>query len=243
MKKIILFLRKMLVPAERIRNLWRRRSISQLPEYQKLTLRKNSSDESVFWQVFVEREYDFPLAIEPKLIIDGGANVGCTTLWFAEKFPQAKIIAVEPEESNFKVLQENIKQLPNVKAIRAGIWDKSCDLQVKDIGLGNWAFEIEQAGENEKNKFSAVTINQILAESGFQEIDILKLDIEGAEKEIFEASCEAWLSRTKVLIIELHEYFREGINKAFNEAIAKYDFEQFKKGEKVILIRRNKDEK
>jgi FkbM family methyltransferase len=238
MKKIILFFRKMLVPAERVRNLWRRRIIGQISEYQKLILRKNTSDESVFWQVFVEREYDFPLSIEPKLIIDGGANVGCTTLWFAEKFPQAKIIAIEPEESNFKVLQENIKQLSNVNAIRAGIWDKNVDLQAKDIGLGNWAFEIMEAKENEKNKFPSLTIDKILADSGFAEIDILKLDIEGAEKEIFSAGYEAWLGRVKVLIIELHEYLRSGINKAFYEAIAKYDFKQFKKGEKIILIRK-----
>jgi FkbM family methyltransferase len=240
MKKIILAIRRALIPLERIRNYWRRQTIINIPEYGQLVVRKNTSDESVFWQVFVEKEYDFSFKIKPKLIIDGGANIGCTTFWFKNKFPEAQIVAVEPEESNFKILEQNVGHLPGVKLLRAGIWNENTNLQIKDPGLGKWGFETQAAEAGAKNSFPAVTIDKILADSGMPEIDILKLDVEGAEKEIFGPGCESWLSRTKVLIIELHEYLRLGVKSAFYSAIAKYDFKKFKKGEKIILLKNEK---
>lgn len=237
MKKIILAIRRAIIPLENIRNYFRRKIICHIPEYGQLTMRKNTSDESVFWQVFVDKEYDFPFDIKPKLIIDGGANIGCATLWFKKKFPEATIIAVEPEESNFKILKENVGGIPAVKLVQAGIWNKNTNLKIKDVGLGKWGFETEEANASDKNFFPAVTIDKLLVDSGFSEIDILKLDIEGSEKEVFESGYENWLGMTKIIIIELHDFFRDGASKAFYSAISKYNFKEARSGENIILIK------
>ena len=219
--------------------LWRQKMICKVPEFGEMTLRKNTSDSSVFWQVFVNKEYDVPLNIQPKLIIDGGANIGCATLWFRKKYPDAQIISIEPEESNFKILEENTKKLSKVKIIKAGIWNKNTALKIENPNLGKWGFETKETTNNEKGSLSAVTIDKILTDSGYEEIDILKLDIEGSEKEVFESGYENWLGKTKVIIIELHERMREGAEKSFYSAIAKYNFEKSQSGENIILIRRD----
>jgi FkbM family methyltransferase len=201
-------------------------------------MRKNTSDKKVFWQIFVEKELELDFKIEPKLIIDGGAYIGASTLWFAKKFPSAKIIAVEPEDSNFQLLQRNTAGLPNVKLIKAGLWNKNTDLKIKDIGLGKWGFVVTEAASDDNEKIKAVTIDKILADSGQAEIDILKLDIEGSEKEMFAEGYENWLSKTKVMIIELHERMRPGAEQSFRSAIAKYNFSESRNGEKIVLIKK-----
>jgi FkbM family methyltransferase len=214
------------------------KNIISLPEFGELHIRKNTSDENAFWQVFVEKEYDIKIDFQPKLIIDGGANIGCAVLWFRKKFPEAQIIAIEPEESNFKILQKNTEKLKNIKIIQAGIWNKNASLKIKNSGLGNWGFETKESADNDKNSTAAITIDKILADSGYEEIDILKLDIEGSEKEVFESGYENWLGKTKVIIIELHERMRKGAEKSFYSAIEKYNFKKEIKGENIILIKK-----
>jgi hypothetical protein len=68
--------------------------------------RQGTSDSEVFKDIFVRRNYRLPVYTRPKLIIDGGAYVGYSSLYFSLKYPEAKIIAVEPEDSNFELLEE-----------------------------------------------------------------------------------------------------------------------------------------
>src|SRR5207245_10256087 len=69
-----------------------------------ILLRRHTSDVAAFEQVFIDREYDLPIGDRrPKFIIDGGANVGCASVFFSRKFPQASIWAFEPERSNYDI--------------------------------------------------------------------------------------------------------------------------------------------
>ena len=61
--------------------------------------------------IFVLREFALPVKVEPKLIIDAGAYTGLSTLYYATKYPGAKIIAVEAESSNFEVLERHTSRL------------------------------------------------------------------------------------------------------------------------------------
>jgi FkbM family methyltransferase len=223
---------------QKIKNIFHPYLTSDVSGFGLFTMRKNTSDEKVFWQIFVEKELDIDYKIEPKLIIDGGANIGASTLWFAKKFPAAQVVAIEPEESNFKILEKNCGNLPNIKLIQAALWDKNVDLKIKNIGLGKWGFGVVEAKPDDKKKIRAVTLDKILADSGMAEIDILKLDIEGSEKELFESGYENWLNKTKVIIIELHERMRSGAKKSFRSAIAKYNFTESRNGEKIVLLKK-----
>lgn len=99
-------------------------------------LRTNTTDAPTFSQIFIQKDYDLRISIKPKLIIDGGANVGYASIWFANKFPKSKIYAIEPEAENYKILKSNTKKYSNVKLIKAGLWNKKALLKVLDKGYG-----------------------------------------------------------------------------------------------------------
>jgi len=163
-------------------------------KYKPLIIRNGTSDVEVFRQVFVQKDYKLPIKINPRLIIDGGANVGYTSLWFTGKYPNAKIIAIEPEEGNYKVLEENTKNYKNIERIKAGLWHRNTFLKVVDKGYGEWGFMTEEVDQEQEWNVKAIDLNTILKNSGYEEIDILKLDIEGAEREIFSTNYD-WLSK------------------------------------------------
>ena len=86
--------------------------------------------------------------------------------------------------------------------------------------------------------FRTTTVSKILAESGFDEIDLMKIDIEGAEKEVFSApDVDEWLSKVKVLVIELHDRMKKGCSRAFFTAMSKYDWHFELRGENLIFMR------
>jgi hypothetical protein len=82
----------------------------------------------------------------------------------------------------------------------------------------------------------AVTIREIMEEQQIDFIDVLKIDIEGAEKEVFSSDYDYWLSKTRVIIIELHDSMKEGCSKTFFESLGKYDFKTGISGENIICF-------
>ena len=179
------------------------------------------------------------MPIKPKFIIDGGANVGHAAIYFANRFPAADILAVEPEDSNFKIMRLNTKKYPKIKLLKAGIWNKSTNLEIDDTiskTEGHWAVMVKESARKTKKSVKAVNIWDLLKKSGHGKIDILKIDVEGAEKEIFSSDYEKWLEKVRILIMELHDRYKEGCSKAFYSAVRKYPFKKSRKGENIILI-------
>jgi FkbM family methyltransferase len=211
----------------------------KLPEVNKdICVRINTTDPVVFQQIFQHREYELPsLSFTPKFIIDGGANVGYASIFFANTYPNAKIVAIEPERTNFEVLKYNTKSYEQVEIIKSGLWHKNTHLKVKDIGLGKWGAIVEETDSLDPDGFRAITISSILESSKMDEIDILKLDIEGAEKELFLYEYQGWLEKVKVIIIELHDRMKKGCSNSFFRAISNYNFVSFVKGEHIILMK------
>ena len=95
-----------------------------------IKLRKETSDLRTFYQVFVNNEYDIKVPFDPKIIIDGGANIGLFSILISNRFPQSKIIAIEPDSENFKLLEHNLSGYPTVSCENAGIWSKNTSLKV-----------------------------------------------------------------------------------------------------------------
>jgi FkbM family methyltransferase len=203
-----------------------------------LIIRKGTSDWEVFKAIFARRELNLPVKLEPKLIIDAGAYTGLSTLYFASKYPLAKVIAVEPEQSNFDILLRHTQEISRIKCIKAGLWNHNAFLKVVDRGLDKWGFGVREASADEEYDVQAVTIKHLLKESNLDKIDILKLDIEGSEKQIFLEGYEEWLPKVDVIIIELHDFLIEGCSDALYSAINIDDWVEYKKGEKVVLIRK-----
>ncbi len=204
-----------------------------------LKVRLRTSDASVFQGIFLEDAYDLSfLNLNPRTIIDGGANVGYASIFFAHAYPQARIYAVEPEESNFQALLENTKFYPNIIPVRAALWHKEGKLRIENPKADKWSFVVTESTENEPlDTVDALTIDQLLAMAKTELIDILKLDIEGAEAELFCANYENWLEKTNVIIIELHDRIREGCSDALYNATANHNFQKVERQEHVILFK------
>nr|WP_314897191.1 FkbM family methyltransferase [uncultured Flavobacterium sp.] len=204
-------------------------------------LRPKSSDLLTFHQIFTFKEYDINLGFIPRFIIDAGANIGLASIFFANKFPETKIIAIEPENSNFEMLEKNTKDYENVLLNKRALSNESnLSFDVVDKGFGNWGFVTEIHDLNIIHKVvdtvRSITIDEILIENNLEYLDLLKIDIEGGEKKLFESNYENWLPKTKCIIIELHDGITKGSSKSFFNAISKYDFSYFNRGENLLLI-------
>ena len=84
-------------------------------------LRARTSDLFVYDAVLVQKQYQCDLPFEPRVIIDAGAHIGLTSAYFADMYPNARIVAIEPEPENFRLLERNIAPYKNVRTIRAAL--------------------------------------------------------------------------------------------------------------------------
>lgn len=190
-----------------------------------LKLRARTSDLKCFNEIVLAGDYDFDLPpMDPKFIIDGGANVGYSSVLFASRYPDSKVVAIEPEHSNFVLLSENVAGYANIDVYHSAIWNRPTRLKIRDTGTAHWSFQVEETDVDGCDLVPALTLGDLLAQSGRDEIDLLKLDVEGAEKTIFSGDHEAWLPRTRVMFIELHDDI-PGCAEAFFAAVQKCDFQ------------------
>src|SRR6478752_5841128 len=122
--------------------------------------RVHTSDGKVFYQVFARLEYACVDQIKDvKLIIDCGANVGYSSAYFLSRFPDAKLIAVEPDSGNFQMLQRNLAPYGDrVRLVKSGVWSHSCGLVISEEKFGDgreWAIQVREAREGETPQMTA----------------------------------------------------------------------------------------
>ncbi len=201
-----------------------------------LIIRQNTTDKDVFKDIFIARELLLPFKLKNvKLIIDAGAYTGISSVYLQKKYPNSKIIAIEPEQSNFKILKKNTNCFSKIRAINAGLWYKKCYLKILNRQTGKWGFKTIETN-NKKEATKSITITEILKEEKYNKVDILKIDIEGAEKELFSKNYKDWIKKVRVLIIELHDRINDGCTETLNQALNLDRWSIFKKGEKIILL-------
>lgn len=193
------------------------------PLKQEVHLRPKSSDTQTFIEIFIDGEYNFSVPFVPKVIVDGGANVGLSTLYFKNKFPSARIISIEPDTKNFEMLTKNVGHFKDVNLVNGALWHSKSVVSVSDkFNMGEWGMVTEEVNNATNHQVvNTITIDEILEENNLNHIDILKLDIETAEKELFSCNFSNWLPKTKIVVIELHDWVSKGCSKPFFEAINK----------------------
>jgi FkbM family methyltransferase len=203
-------------------------------------LRNNRYDTQIFTQIFMRSELDIHFKEDPEIIIDGGANIGLATLYLKNKYPKAKIIAVEPEPSNFELLLKNTKNYKDIFCLRNGIWNRNCQLQIIDNGDGNASFITKEVPGTErvKNAINAITITDIMNQFKIGRLDLLKLDIEGSEKNVFEKNYKDWLKNTQNIIIEIHPHLQPNAD-AIITAVLSNEFKKIAAGEYYFFSRKH----
>jgi FkbM family methyltransferase len=204
-------------------------------------LRVPSTDVSIYDQIFIRQEYALAAAPQVETIVDAGANIGLASIYFANAFPNARIIAIEAEGRNYEMLKLNTKPYEKITAIHAALWDKDERISVVDLGLGNGGFVVQDGsgGGVRHDKVcdvaNGITMSTIMEEHHIDRIGVLKIDIEGAEVEVF-SEVSPWLDRVDCIMIELHEQKRAGCNRRFYNATNGFHCE-WTQGENVCVSR------
>jgi FkbM family methyltransferase len=181
---------------------------------QQYVVRKNSTDSLVFQDVIINEEYGFLgqicrlFSFQPQSIVDAGANCGFTSLYLSAHFPLATIVSLEPDPENFNALGKNIACKPSatILASQVGLAHKEGWLvpETKKT-VGSWASSFLFSSVFQENAVPAVTVEGIRKAKSWDSIDLLKIDIEGAEWLLFTEGDSGFLARVKMFVVEVHD--------------------------------------
>lgn len=190
--------------------------ISSLPE--PLYCRPTKTDIHVLWQVFCSQDKDFINTISsPKLIVDAGSHIGYFSLFCLNQYPGVRIIGIEPDLSNLEIAKKNCKSYSNINLIHGAIWKNNNSVIIENPEDESWSFRVKENpkliddiinnNEISQESIPSYTISRVIKEFNLTEIDLIKFDIEGAEKEVFiDSDSELdWLDKCKALLIEVHD--------------------------------------
>jgi len=198
-----------------------------------------SSDVDVFGQVFQQDEYRWAAAIpSPRLIIDLGANVGYSSAYLLSCFPACPtVLAVEPDPDNYALCCLNLAAYGNrARVLRGAAWSKPCSLVLSRGTFGDgreWATQVLSCDSGDPSAtVEAWDIPRLLQFAGAERVDILKIDIEGSEVELFRTGASAWLPAVRNLCIELHG---PDSKRVFFQALSNFDYDLCHSGELTIL--------
>jgi FkbM family methyltransferase len=185
--------------------------------------RQGTSDVQVIRQIFVRREYAWLQRLaEVRTLVDVGANIGGASVFFLQQFPQSRVVAVEPAPANFALLQRNLEPYgQRARCVQAAVWPTDDPLQLirgqfRD-GL-DWSIQVAPASV--PTGITGLPMARLIQEQQLESIDLLKIDIEGAERELFQADT-TWLRQVHHLCLEIHD---ETCRDAVLSALRTYTF-------------------
>ena len=156
------------------------------------------------------------LGFTPSVIVDVGANVGYSVLRFFLEFPDARIIAVEPGRANLAQLRKNCAGYAKLSIEECGLWNANARLKITNPESGSNSFMVS---EDPDGDIPAVSLDDIIERHSLDHIDLLKIDIEGSEIEVF-SNCERWLPKVRALLVETHDDMRPGCSDAVRRAVS-----------------------
>jgi FkbM family methyltransferase len=165
------------------------------------------SELEVLREIFVGGEYELEGDLEPKVILDVGSNVGFSALYFHERFPSARIIAVEPEPHAYSRLRRNTERLSRLQLVNAAVSDHDGEVTLY-CGSASWAAStVPRPSRTQQVSVRAVTLDALAGQLGLDRIDVLKLDIEGAEIPVLTST--SLLDRVGTIVFEYHREYAD----------------------------------
>jgi FkbM family methyltransferase len=201
-------------------------------------VRGRTTDDTVVESVFADNQYPLVDGFCPKTIIDAGANCGAASAYFKAHYPDADIVALEPEQSNFDLLARNLGRVDGIDLLKGALWSRECALQITNPDSADYAFRVSDVtggSDVSEESVRAYSVEQIMAMKRWQTVDLLKLDIEGSEREIFQRNCLDWLGKVSMIFVELHEVEAAGCGQALFRALAPLNYRVSVCGENLII--------
>ena len=199
-----------------------------------VTLRTATSDPFVYRQIMIENEYSPVLGLPVHTIIDLGANIGLSSAWFLNRLPGSTVFALEADRENWEACQKNLQPYPDrAVVINAAAWSSTMELQLHRRNCAADNVVREGGLEDGHPSVQGLDMPTVIERSGFKSVDLLKIDIEGAEEQIFGCGVDGWLPLVHNLCIEIHG---ESCRRAFFSALSGYSFTHLRSGELDICL-------
>jgi FkbM family methyltransferase len=194
------------------------------------------SDEYVFNELFVHHAYAPVCERLPhqSTILDLGANVGYASAYFASRYPAARILAVEPDPRNFDLCCENLKPYGDrIKVLNGAVWSCCSKLALSYSAGGGMDTQVRPAENRSEAQVEAWDVPTLLDIASVKTVDLLKIDIEGSEAELFAKNTAQWLPRVRNICIELHH---QRCREHFFNALSEFHYELIETGESTICL-------
>ena len=184
-------------------------------------------------------EYWIPEKVQPQTVLDIGGNIGAAAIYFANAYPNARVLTFEPIAENFALLKRNVAPYRNIEAFEFALGPRDETVQLIESpdrrNLGGYSiFQRGATSDSFRVTVSCRAIGKALDETGVQAVDVIKVDTEGAEWNILTAVPESILSRVKWIVGELHgendfellaylsKWFEVGIRKSVDRALCNF---------------------
>jgi FkbM family methyltransferase len=176
--------------------------------------RPATSDPLAINQVLLRRggkaEYYLPPALEPKVILDIGSNIGTSILFFHERFPAAKIYGFEPHPETFRILQTNVGWIPSVEVFNYALGAIDGKISLTFDGADFSRFGAKDAAEDPLGPLTTADCEVkhagvVMERLGLTRVDLIKIDCEGAEYDVLTALPEEMLRQCKWIVGEMHD--------------------------------------
>lgn len=165
----------------------------------------SDADLAIIEEVFGRRVYDLPDLPAPEVIVDLGAHIGATVLFFATQFPSARIVAAEPDPVNFAKLRQNVGFMPQVTLVNTAVSEQEGMIPFYSAGrLDGWKSSSMRPASlwQQQIEVQSATLDQLLVDAGVVSVDLLKIDIEGGEYEVLRSF--AGLGSVQTIVGEAH---------------------------------------
>lgn len=160
-------------------------------------------DLAVLEEIFINQEYYFAYSHNPKVIVDLGANIGDSAIYYSIMYPNARIFALEPHPGVFKRLTENTRNHNQITPKQVAISDRDGEIELH-VGGSHLGSSAKERGMHKKRiMVPSMSLSSFCKSEGINTIDILKFDIEGSEEELLGDS--SWFSAVRFIAGEIHE--------------------------------------
>lgn len=211
------------------------------PHFPSQVARPLSSDLPTYKQVFEQEDYRIDLPLRPRHIVDLGANVGYSVAYFHHAYPDARIVAVEPDKENYELARLNASLAGATKRatiVHSGIWHSPTHIRIVNPSGNAWAYRIDSCAADAPGALRSVTMGQLMQRYDLPVVDLVKIDIEAGERFLFAANTE-WLDHVNALIIEFHDRFTPGCREPVIDALDRHFGAYTEKtyGENTLFVR------
>lgn len=204
-----------------------------------VSVRPGTCDVITYYETVVREQYGHLLGSRVRTIVDCGANIGLVSAYLLSRYPDAQAIAFEPDAINFALCERNLAQFRGrVVLVRAAICGQSGPVSITGHFGGTWASTVVPALGNEPDVVEGITLPELFSRYNIGDLDVLKIDIEGAELEVFQSSDLSWLDRVGCIQVELESDLSK---QAFFAALAGRPFRLAQCRDVVVALRDGDD--